>query len=226
MRSVGPLNSGFGTFMNTSTTLPETGELVSALADGESTSAEVMGAIQACGNDPYLLDRWKIYHVIGEVLRSPGQSVSGAESGFHARFAARLAQEPKVVGATQAGGDAAGKPSLVDASLQSLAPASSASANDRNFRWKLAAGFASLTAVSAIAWGVFGALAPTAVPQLASAPAAEQVLVDSPRGPVMRDARLEELMAAHKQLGAPSAQMPSGFLRNATFETPQTNAGR
>jgi sigma-E factor negative regulatory protein RseA len=90
------------------------------------------------------------------------------------------------------------------------------------------AGFASLAAVSAIAWNASGLLSPAAAPQLAQAPAAvsQQVVVASPQGPMVRDARLEELLAAHKQLGGTSAlQEPSGFLRNATFETSQ-NAGR
>ncbi|MDB5931304.1 MAG: anti sigma-E protein RseA, partial [Polaromonas sp.] len=48
------------------------------------------------------------------------------------------------------------------------------------------------------------------------------ILVSSPQGPIVRDARLEELLAAHKQFGATSAfQESSGFLRNATFEMPQ-----
>jgi len=63
-------------------------------------------------------------------------------------------------------------------------------------------------------------------PQLAQTPAPQQLVVASPQGPMVRDARLEELLAAHKQLGGTSAlQESSGFLRNATFETPQ-NAGR
>ena len=38
---------------------------------------------------------------------------------------------------------------------------------------------------------------------------------------MIRDPRLDELLAAHKQFGSTSAlQMPAGFLRNATFETP------
>jgi sigma-E factor negative regulatory protein RseA len=38
---------------------------------------------------------------------------------------------------------------------------------------------------------------------------------------MIRDPRLDELMAAHKQFGGTSAlQMPAGFLRNATFEGP------
>ena len=38
---------------------------------------------------------------------------------------------------------------------------------------------------------------------------------------MIRDPRLDELLAAHKQFGSTSAlQMPAGFLRNATFESP------
>ena len=90
------------------------------------------------------------------------------------------------------------------------------------------AGFASLAAVAAIAWNASGLLAPAPTPpQLAQVSSGPQpVLVASPQGPMVRDARLEELLAAHKQMGGASAlQVPAGFLRNATFETPQ-NAGR
>jgi sigma-E factor negative regulatory protein RseA len=42
------------------------------------------------------------------------------------------------------------------------------------------------------------------------------------QGVVLRDPQLEELMAAHRQYGSMSAlQMPAGFLRNATYDTPQ-----
>ena len=38
---------------------------------------------------------------------------------------------------------------------------------------------------------------------------------------MIRDPQLDELLAAHRQLGGASAlQMPAGFLRNATFEGP------
>ena len=44
----------------------------------------------------------------------------------------------------------------------------------------------------------------------------------SEQGTIVRDARMQELLAAHKQAGGASAlQVPSGFLRNATFESPQ-----
>ena len=59
-------------------------------------------------------------------------------------------------------------------------------------------------------------------PQLARTEAPQQVLVMSDQGPMVRDARMMELLAEHKQFGGTSAlQMPSGFLRNATFETSQ-----
>jgi sigma-E factor negative regulatory protein RseA len=40
---------------------------------------------------------------------------------------------------------------------------------------------------------------------------------------MLRDPRLDELVAAHRQYhGATNLQMPAGFLRNATFDTPKS----
>ena len=96
------------------------------------------------------------------------------------------------------------------------APAS----NDGNFRWKMVAGFACAAAISAIAWNVSGLMLPAAGPQLAQlgtpagGAAPQQVVVASPQGLMLRDARLEELLAAHKQLGAtPAWPVPPAFLR-------------
>jgi sigma-E factor negative regulatory protein RseA len=61
-------------------------------------------------------------------------------------------------------------------------------------------------------------------PQLAAAqqqPEAGEVLARGQSGLMIRDARLDELLAAHRQLGGASAlQMPAGFVRNATFDGP------
>ena len=94
--------------------------------------------------------------------------------------------------------------------------------NDGNFRWKLVAGMASLAAVSAMAWNASGLLlSPASLSQLAQS-SFPQIVVTSTPGPMVRDARLQELLAAHKQFGATSAfQESSGFLRNATFDMPQ-----
>jgi sigma-E factor negative regulatory protein RseA len=94
-------------------------------------------------------------------------------------------------------------------------------ANDGTFRWKLVAGFASVAALAAVGWSVVGTMgARNEQPQLAAVPAGT-VLAESERGVMIRDARLDEFLAAHRQLGGASAlQMPAGFLRNATFEGP------
>ncbi len=205
--------------MNIPATSFQNQELVSALMDGELSLPETQAALRACAQDKTLLENWDTYHVIGEALRSPATLVAGADLSFHERLRARMAHESVAPALS-------GEQALVS-DTKVVMPIRVESANDRNFRWKLVAGLASVTAVSALAWALAGVTTPTAAPQLAAVPpASEQVLVDSPRGPVLRDARLEELMAAHKQLGATSAQMPSGFLRNATFETSPTGAGR
>ncbi len=211
--------------MNNMTTPTPATELMSALADGHLNTEEFAAVLEACQIDESLLTRWNAYHVIGDVLRSSAPVMRGAGVVSLGQFKRRLAPEAMAagsaypveigvsahVGAKQAGDSAhVGKPA----------------ANDGNFRWKMVAGFASLTAISAITWSAFGSLAPTGAPQLARSPGPEQVLVASPQGPMVRDARLEELLAAHRQLGTASAlQMPSGFLRDATFDLPQ-NAER
>lgn len=204
----------------------QTSELMSALADGQLGDEDFAAALQACQHDESAVASWAAYHLIGEVLRSPAPVVHGADLAFLGRLNRRLAQEPQeqlhgvhhrlvaLDSAAHAGG----------ATGATVAHHRGAASND-SLPWKWVAGFASLAAVCAIAWNASGLLMPAAAPQLAQGPA-QQVLVASPQGPIVRDARLEELLAAHKQLGGASAlQVPSGFLRNATFETPQ-NAGR
>lgn len=204
----------------------QTGELLSALADGQLAGDDFVAAVQACQQDESVLARWDRYHLIGDVLRLPARAtlplLQGADLSFVDRLNQRLAQETL---ADVALPDFDSEPSTQGAGA--LAHHRGTAANDGNFRWKLVAGFASLAAVSAIAWNASGLLAlPAAVPQLAQAGGTPQVVVASPQGLMVRDARLEELLAAHAQLSGSSAlQLPSGFLRNATFEAPQ-RAGR
>jgi sigma-E factor negative regulatory protein RseA len=90
----------------------------------------------------------------------------------------------------------------------------------------MVAGVASFTAVLGIAWGVAGgagqgggvlAVAPVSAPMVLADNAA--VLVSTPQGQVLRDARLQELMQTHRQLGGASAlQAPAGFLRTSTLD--------
>jgi sigma-E factor negative regulatory protein RseA len=199
----------------------QTSELMSALADGQLDGEDLAAALHASRHDDSAVACWDTYHLIGDALRSPSQGARGADAAFLSRLNQRLAQEVPPGAPSRP----AAQPVVHDMPLV-LPPHRSQASNDGEFRWKLVAGFASLAAVSAIAWNAAGLLSPAAAPQLAQAPSPQQVVVASPQGPMVRDARLEELLAAHKQLGGTSAlQEPSGFLRNATFETPG-NAGR
>lgn len=203
--------------MHTMKPMTQHSELISALADGQLASEDFARALAACEADAQALDSWNTYHLIGDVLRSPELSPHAADTAFVARLRVRLSQEPVLVAAPAL-------PEVRHAPAGRLGWSKAEAANDASFPWKMVAGFASVAAVAAIAWNAgAGLLSPVAAPQLArTEPAAQQVLVVSEQGTMVRDARTQELLAAHRQLGGTSAlQMPSGFLRNATFESPQ-----
>jgi sigma-E factor negative regulatory protein RseA len=192
-------------------------ELVSALADGRLQGAAFGEALEVVCGDRAALATWHAYHVIGDVLRSPEMGIAAPAADFMQKLSARIAQEHPVRPA----------PAAVATDLADGRRA----ANDGAFRWKLVAGVASVAAVAAVGWSVLGtttpagpaqgaqlALAPQSVP--ASAPMT--VMARSDRGVMIRDPKLDELLAAHRQFGGASAlQMPAGFLRNATFEGPE-----
>lgn len=187
-----------------------TEELISALADGQLAGDAFARGVELAAADPVARQAWHTYHLIGDVLRSGEHAAGALPAEFLGRLQVRLQQEQL---------PAPGAGSAAAAGL-SREPAQAA-ANDASFRWKLVAGFASLAAVAAIGWTTVGG--PAAKPeqaQLANAPAGT-VLAETQRGVMIRDARLDEFLAAHRQLGGASAlQMPAGFLRNATFEGP------
>lgn len=191
-----------------STSFPE---LLSALADGELSADNTAGLKNVFESRASLAD-WNSYQVIGQVLRGGAldSSIHGADPAFLQRLNTRLASE-KVV-----------PPLLVVASSPvSIAAPAQPAANEALFRWKLVAGCASLAAALVVGWGFVGPQFASTGAQLAQNRLSEQVVVASPQGPMVRDARLEELMAAHKQLGGSSLQAPSGFLRNAGFDGTQ-----
>ncbi len=191
-------------------------ELLSALADGELGQSEFDAVLQACGQDPATLARWNTYHLIGHGLRAPASPVYSADAAFVNGLRQALAREPSLISE---------QPRLA------VIPAANGEAsNDASFRWKMVAGFASVAAVCAIGWNAVTTLPNGGAPQLAQASppasASQQLVVASPQGPMVRDARIEELMAAHRQFsGASALQVPSGFLQNAALETPRS-AGR
>jgi sigma-E factor negative regulatory protein RseA len=195
-------------------------EQLSALADGQgpATPEDWSRLTQAYGESDRLRHAWHDYHWLGDALRAGDHAPAPADSVFVAGVMARLQSEQALP-------------------LGSVAPRTSPreAANDAVFRWKMVAGVASLAAVVAVAWQVVAGPSPVSGPQLARATAVPQVVrvaegdvpsqaeaVLTPQGVMIRDPQLEALLAAHRQYGGVSAlQTPAGFLRNATYETPQ-----
>ncbi|MDR0226197.1 MAG: sigma-E factor negative regulatory protein [Burkholderiaceae bacterium] len=216
-------------------------EQLSAMADGELSSTELQAAL-AYAESEAGQQAWRMYHLVGDVLRSP-------ELAHHSRHdvlsgvRAQLALEPRrpLVSVAPEQLEQIARPSLGKA-VANGAPLRDA-ANASVFRWKMAAGFASVAAVAAIGWSVMlGAPSGTAVPgqgpALAvlgpTAPAGEGqefplgataqsssvVAVAGPNGQsvMLRDPRLDALLASHPQFSGPATlQMPASFLRNANF---------
>lgn len=181
-------------------------ELVSALADGELHGAEFTRALAVLASSPQAQDHWHSYHLVGDVLRAgAGTAVGAHDAAFMARLRLRLQQESAPVR------PGAGVSRIL------VQP----SANDSVWRWKLVAGLSSLAVVAALGWQL-AAPSPQAAQMAASGAPSVSVAQTGAETPVMiRDPRLDQLIAAHQQLGGTSAlQMPAGFLRNATFERP------
>lgn len=226
-------------------------EQLSALADGELTADELTAAL-AYAESETGQQAWQLYHLVGDVLRSP-ELAHHSQHDVLSGLRSRLAQEGPPLGQAA--------PVLAPGVLQQVVPvqgelawgngaqqptlAGNTAANASVFRWKMAAGFASVAAVAAIGWGamlgsqpglmggqgpalamVSPQAAPGQGPALGLAPlnataqSSSVVAVTGPYGQsvMLRDPRLDELLAAQPQQGATATlQMPAGFLRNANF---------
>lgn len=188
-------------------------ELISALADGQLQGEAFARAMDTACAGREALDTWHAYHLIGDVLRS-GELAGGAPADrFLEKLSQRLAKER-----------ATDRPRPATLPPIAVRPA----ANDGVFRWKMVAGVASVAAFAAVGWSVLGTGGSplTAQPQLAISsqqPAGEPatLLTRGEPGVMIRDPKLDELLAAHRQFGGASAlQSSAGFLRSATFEGP------
>jgi sigma-E factor negative regulatory protein RseA len=209
-------------------------ERLSALVDGELEGDAVT---QACGHwrdDGGARSTWHAYQLIGDVLRSDDLADgSSRDAAFLTSFRLRMKDEPVVL---------APQPRR---SLPFLLPATrptTASVGARRGRWSwgtssaVAAGFvlvagavtltrnpasdAPASAPLAQLTPDASSVAPVARPMTASAIVSPS-RVDEPQalvanGTLIRDARLDRYLAAHKQFAGSSALgVPSGFLRNA-----------
>lgn len=201
-------------------------EQVCDLVDGRLTDADGAQVLQGVLSDPQALQAWHAYHVIGDVLRSPELAPQTDDLAFLAKLELRLAQEPErpAVGAVV--------PAQTMSAPSAVAPAVAVVAIERQpanaavFRWKMLAGVACVAFVGVLGvnvWTQSSAGKDAQIAARAPEPAAAPLVVatQSNGGAMIRDPRLDELMAAHRQLGGHSAlQVPAEFLRNATYEGP------
>lgn len=215
-------------------------EQISALADSQLQGEAFGKAMDFLATDGESQSTWQTYQLIGDVLRAGRPTACSDSTAFLARFQQRLAAEEPVQRAAVVAAPVVALP--VSARLPVEA------ANEPIFRWKLVAGAASLVAAAAIGWNWVGGgvgVAPAgaqmaqqqqtapsvqlatsegsvlSVAQQGASAGPTRVVVGSGTGNpqvMLRDPRLDQLLEAHRQ-AAGGAQMPSGFLRNATFES-------
>lgn len=207
----------------------------SALMDGPVSDQDWDALWEGPSPRSSALENWNAYQVVGDALRGGVPLVAVTPpAAFLANFQARLHQElPAWLGKpeTEMQGGSASHP---------VHGRQTTAANDAVFRWKMLAMAASISAVMAVSWGVLGTAADdgalrsgSQLAQVAPLAAPAEVVVAEPQsvnssiivntgqGPLIRDARLEALLAEHRQYGGMSAlQKPAGFLRNATYDSP------
>ena len=225
-------------------------ETLSALADGQLRGTAFAKAVDMVLHDEELQATWHGYHVIGDVLRSADLGQCSGAKAFLARLSPRLAQEPGFARPVPLAQPAVETIELAAAAAVPKHAMAANEAGFRWKMVAGFASMAAVAAIGWNLVGGPGIQQP-ASQQIALVPAPVQVASEKPQEqagaivqvasqsptpattsrPVtlasgepqvmIRDPRLDELMAAHKQFGGTSAlQMPAGFLRNATFEGP------
>jgi sigma-E factor negative regulatory protein RseA len=219
-------------------------ERVSAAFDGELDAQALQSVCAGWKDDPAARERWHCYRLIGDVLRSDELSSSASrDRAFLRTFQERLSAEPVVLAPAPLPGE-----NHEEMSVAASAAGKRTGAR-RGRSWSataaVAAGFmlvgGVLVTLQTTPSGVEAPLAagpsvtaspspppsalaeastvePAAITAVAaSAVAPEPVIVMD--GEMLRDARLQRYLAAHKQFGGSSALgVPSGFLRSATLD--------
>lgn len=208
-------------------------ESLSALADGQlygDDLTEMLALLDDAEVGGLVRATWHEMHVVGDVLRAHEVVSYRKDVDFLTRFSSALQQEP-ILAATvpvftpitpvEAIPLSSGQPRPSEVAHGGMKD----SANDAFFSWKWVAGLSSVAAAVAISWNLVGGGVTTSGAQLAQAviPVAplglQAVPAASGNEVMLRSPQLDAMIAAHSQLGGSSAlQMPSGFLRNATFD--------
>lgn len=175
---------------------------ISDLADGQLRGDAFADALALLDTNSQAQAYWHGLHVVGDAVR--GETTANAaniakDMAFLSTFRANLAKEPVLA-----------------------AIAAPQVANDSVFNWKWVGGLSAAAAVVAFSWNLVSSTA--TLPNGAGAQLAQNAVQAAPvatqtsAGVMLRNPQLDALIAAHNQVGGSSAlQMPSGFLRSATF---------
>ena len=188
-------------------------EMMSDLMDGRLLDDELSHALAVVHSSDSALDAWRTYHVVGDLLRNPDMAPMAGSDGFLGRLQQRMLEQAPVPAQR-----------LTPVAAPQVVAGPAAAANDADFAWKRVVGFASLLVVAALGWNsLWDGTAGSGPSQLAAVrvdlPDANWQAAAQQEQVMLRDPRLDELIAAHRQSGGASAlQVPAGFLRNATFE--------
>lgn len=216
-------------------------ERLSALLDGELDAGAVGQACVQWRESAESRATWHAYRLIGDVLRSDDLAGDPArDAGFLGALRARLAAEPVVL----APRPLAVEPAPIAPSAAAVHAVGEAHHGARRRHWiaptAIAAGFVAAAGVltltltrgageasnRAAGTDIARAAAPASIaaPLTASSLIGPASLGAEPQafvasGQVIRDARLDRYLAAHKQFAGSSALgVPSAYLRNATAE--------
>ena len=211
---------------------PATAEQLSALADGELETSAVAAACASWRDNESARARWHSYQLIGDVLRSDDLASSAQkDAAFMSALRARLSTEAVVL---------APEPLVVAVAERDRE--STGVVRGRGWSWMapsaVAAGFVAVAGMLMVtqspAPGIdpVGAVMSSARPSesgamMVAAPAPSASSLVEPQalvadGQLIRDARLDRYLAAHKQFAGVSVLgMPSGFVRSAATEAPK-----
>lgn len=189
--------------------------LLSELADGELDAEGARCACAAWRDDPSLRDDWHSYHLIGDVLRSDDLAAAPShDEAFLATLRSRLAAEPVVLAPQPLAKPAA------PARRRWMAPVAVAAG------FMAVAGVLVVTRLAAPLQDASPSALAAAEPMqvLTMAPDASDAAAASlPQGrqlQLIRDARLDRYLAAHKQFGGDALAVPGVSLRHAAVLVP------
>jgi sigma-E factor negative regulatory protein RseA len=228
-------------------------EQMSAWLDGEldaETLRHMLAGLPALAEDQTCYASLQSYQVIGDAMRSAHSPCSDSLA-FLDVLNAKIALEPPLLAQGQPAPGMVAVPAVSTAATAASVAGSAEAANHSVFRWKLVAGFATVAAVAMVGWNSMGLLsggaggnaqqqlASAAAPQVLASAAStrpvaanaqglieQQVTVGQNSTIMLRDPRLDEVLAARGQIGVTAnLQMPAGFLRNATFNAEKRAGG-